>query len=96
MSTKLHDVQPCGGGTIIHNPSPDLMFLITAKQAVKLEAMGMRITRGPKVTPRILKRFGLKRTTPTVDVLARVDQEIALVREQIAALNAAPNDNVQA
>jgi hypothetical protein len=96
MSAKLHHVERLAGGSvIITNPSPDLMFLITAKQAVRLEACGMRITRGPKVTPRVLKRFKLKRTTPIEDITARIDQEIALVRAQIAQLNAG-SDEVRA
>lgn len=89
---KIHDVKEVAGATVITNPSREILYLAAAKQAVKAESIGMRLTRGPKVTPSILKRFGLKRGTPTVDVLARIDLELEKVRGEIAIFNAGGNE----
>lgn len=88
-STKIHDVTTLqGGSVIIENPSREIMYLATALQAVKAEARGFKLCRGPKVTPQILKRFGLKRSTPLEQVIARIEAEIDAVRAQIATFNA--------
>lgn len=64
MTTKLHDVRTLpGGSVIITNPS-EILYLATAKQAVKAEAIGMRLTRGPKITPQITSAVGVLRLSP--------------------------------
>lgn len=89
---KIHDVKEVAGATVITNPSREILYLAAVKQAVKAESIGMRLTRGPKVTPSILKRYGLKRSVPTQVIIDHIEQELERVRQQIAVFNAGGNE----
>ena len=56
--------------------------LMQLKMAVKLEAKGMQVTRGAKVTPAARKEMGLKARAPHVEVIAALEAKIA---EQLEA-----------
>lgn len=49
-----------GGGTLITGEATQLFALLTMRQGLKLEALGMKLTRGPKVTTILRKRYGFK------------------------------------
>lgn len=50
--------------------------LMQMKMAVKLEARGMQMTRGPKITPVARKEMGLGARAPHADVIAALEAEI--------------------
>lgn len=64
------------GGTTITGDSIGYLQLVVWRGAVKLEAAGIKMTRGPKLTPILAKKFGIKKT----EVLAHLEAEIARLR----------------
>jgi hypothetical protein len=57
----------------------DVYRLTVAKHAVKLEALGIRMSRGRKWTPLMRKEFGLKRSATPEQVIAAIDAKLAEV-----------------
>jgi hypothetical protein len=64
------------GGTTITGESLDYSQICVWRGAVKLEAAGIKMSRGPKLMPILAKKFGIKKT----EVLAHLETEIARLR----------------
>ncbi len=80
-------IEKGSGGTMFAGEAAVRLYSLTSiKFAVKLEAKGMRVSRGPKVTPRWLKHYGLKRGD-TDGLIAKLDDEIAKLRSTVHVYN---------
>ncbi len=80
MSKPESYIQGGAGGTAFVGPQAVRIFtLTTVKSAIGLESKGIRVRRGPKVTPQWAKHYGLKRTD-TDGIIAKLEEEIAQLR----------------
>lgn len=59
MTTKAIEVHETGGMSMT-GEGIELYRLLTIKRGLKFERMGMRLTRGPKMTTILRKQYGLK------------------------------------
>lgn len=65
--------------TMLTTPAQIAAFRLSCfRQAVKAEARGMQLTRGRKQTPVIKAELGLKRNATVEQVLAAIEEKIAL------------------
>lgn len=65
--------------TMLTTPAQIAAFRLACfRQAVKAEARGMQLTRGRKQTPVIKAELGLKRNATVEQVLAAIEEKIAL------------------
>jgi hypothetical protein len=55
--------------------------LLQWKHAIKLEKVGMQVTRGRKVTPHAKKFFGLKRNVTHDTVIEHIDAALTACKE---------------
>jgi hypothetical protein len=54
----------------------DVYRLTVCKHAVLMEADGIRVARGPLVTPRMRREFGLRPRAPHAEVAAAIQAKI--------------------
>lgn len=65
--------------TMLTTPAQIAAFRLSCfRQAVRAEARGMQLTRGRKQTPVIKAELGLKRNATVEQVLAAIEEKIAL------------------
>ncbi len=71
---KVKAIENHAGGTSLQGEGIELMRLLTIKQGLKFERMGMKLTRGPKMTTILRKQYGLKGNRDKLE--AQLDQMI--------------------
>lgn len=72
------------GGTMYEGPDAVRIFkLKCAKHAIQMESKGLRITRGPKLTGKWAKHYGLRPRAKAEDVIACIDDELVGLYETV-------------
>lgn len=74
-------------GSVIYTGDATLLWRYqTMKSAVKLEAKGLKMTRGRKISPMVKKEFGLKRTASLEQMLEAIDGKIAEIMSTVEVI----------
>ena len=68
------------GGLALTGEGIELYRLLAIKRGLKAEKMGMRLTRGPKMTTLLRRQYGLKGNREKLE--SQLDQMIELCKER--------------